>query len=108
MKRRDKGFTLVEVLIAFAILSLVLIGVFRSLALGQRGANEQALQTTALRLAESKLEVLGISEAIAPGQKSGRFDDRFRWEMNVTPYGSLNPSTFEAAKRPHWVTLTVL
>ncbi len=106
--RRERGFTLVEVLIAFAILAMVLIAVFRALAIGHRSVNEQATRIEAARLAQSKLETLGISEGLAAGLSDGRFDERYRWEMEVTPYASQFPSDYEAARRPYWVRLTVL
>ncbi len=104
----QRGFTLVEVLIAFSILAIILTGTFRSMALGHRGAHDSAARIEAVRLAESKLETLGISDPIASGQQQGQFSDRYRWEMSVTPYLSQNPGAYETAKRPHWVELTVL
>ncbi|MEM7426931.1 MAG: prepilin-type N-terminal cleavage/methylation domain-containing protein [Pseudomonadota bacterium] len=104
----ERGFTLVEVMIAFAILAVVLTGVFRAMALGNRGAHESAARIEAVRLAESKLDTMGILDAITEGTREGRFNERYRWEIEVTPYAAPDPNASVPLKRPHWVELTVL
>lgn len=36
--------------------------------------------------ARGKLDSVFVGESIRPGQSSGRFDDRFRWQLDVAPW----------------------
>ena len=45
---------------------------------------------TALRVAQSRLEAAGISEALAPGYREGTIANKFRWRQTVT---ELRPAT---------------
>ena len=41
--------------------------------------------TEATLWAENKLDTLGLGEALEPGGDSGRFDDRYRWSLQIDP-----------------------
>jgi general secretion pathway protein I len=80
-----RGFSLLEVLVAFVVLALVAVAAFRLLsgALGNVGAAEE--YTRAVLVAESAL-----AEATAPiataGTRSGEGEDgRVRWVVVITP-----------------------
>lgn len=83
---RARGFTLIEVLVAFAILALALGVLLQVFSGGLNNARVSEAYTTASLLAESKLAALGAEEPLAEGQSAGRFDDRFRWRVDVRPY----------------------
>jgi general secretion pathway protein I len=83
---RARGFTLIEVLVAFAILALALGVLLQVFSGGLENARVSEAYTTAGLLAESKLAALGAEEPLAEGQSTGRFDDRFRWRVDVRPY----------------------
>ena len=80
------GFTLIEVLVALAILSLSLAIIFSIFSVGLRGRRAAEDYEQATLLAESKLSSLGVAEPIREGESVGRFDDRFWWKTVVTPY----------------------
>ena len=83
---RSAGFSLIEVLIALAILGLALgaiAGVFGTGLLGHRAAADA---DTALAVAEEKLDAAGVVDRLAPGHSEGVFSGRFRWSVNVAPY----------------------
>jgi general secretion pathway protein I len=89
---RQRGFTLLEVLVAFAILALslgVLIHIFSTgldnLALGGQ-------YSRAILLAQSRLAALGVEEPLAAGGSSGEFGDGYRWHVTVTPYNLPAPT----------------
>jgi len=42
--------------------------------------------------ARSRLDSAFVGEPLKPGTTSGRFNDKFRWQLQVTPWGS-NPTT---------------
>lgn len=83
--RRADGFTLVEVLVAAAILVSVLtvaLGVFSSGAAGTRLADDYG---RALGVARDRMADLGGDAGIAPGSWSGTTPDRFEWRTTVEP-----------------------
>jgi general secretion pathway protein I len=99
-----RGFTLLEVLVALAVLSIslgALLPVFSSTL-----RNEDALsdQTTAILLAQSKLDALGTEIPIVDGKSQGRFDNGFTWRLEIGPYPFDRTS---ALVTPKMATLTV-
>ncbi len=84
---RRRGFTLIEILVALAILTLALTGLFQAFSGGLRSARVTSDYTTATALAESKLADLGAEASLTPGRREGRFEDGFRWTADVRPYG---------------------
>jgi prepilin-type N-terminal cleavage/methylation domain-containing protein len=85
-RRARAGFTLLEVVIALALLGLVLA----ALSQGVRGAligNDRAGgMQTALELAESRLAQLGVSGKLEAGTESGDAG-ALHWTTRVEPYG---------------------
>lgn len=81
---RDKGFTLIEVLIAFAILALTFASVFRafSSSFEQERRAEQAV-ARALE-ARSILEEFGESRPLEPGEEQGELSSGETWTATVT------------------------
>ena len=83
---RARGFTLIEVLVAFIILAVALGVLMQVFSTGLRNARVAENYTTATLYAESMLAAVGIEEPLAAGETSGDFDDRFRWRLDVQPY----------------------
>ncbi len=83
---RPRGFTLIEVMVAFVLLALVLGVLLQVFTGGLRSARVSEAYTMATLLAESKLAAVGIEEPLTAGETAGRFDDRFRWRLDVRPY----------------------
>jgi general secretion pathway protein I len=103
-----RGFTLIEVLVALAILSLSLSIIFSIFSVGLRGRRAAEDYEQATLLAESKLSSLGVAEPIREGESVGRFDDRFWWKTVVTPYHEAGrDEKKDLLRRPLLVTLIV-
>ncbi len=85
--RRQRGFTLIEVIIAFALLALaltLLLGSLSGAARQIRTANDSGRATLH---AQSLLAQLGVGEILQPGRKQGTFEQgRYRWTLEVEPY----------------------
>ena len=82
--RGQKGFTLLEVIIAFVIMALVLGASFETFSTGLRNAGTAGDYAGAVVRAEGKLALLGATERLAEGSSSGRFDDAYVWRLSIT------------------------
>ena len=82
-----RGFTLIEVIIAFALLALALTLLLGSLSGAARQVRHADDSGRATLHAQSLLAQLGVGEALRPGTRQGVFEQgRYRWVMQVTPY----------------------
>ena len=81
------GFTLIEVIVAFAVLALaltLLLGTLSGAAKQVRWADDAG---RAALHAQSLLDQTGVGEALQPGQRDGEFEDgRYRWTLQVEPW----------------------
>jgi general secretion pathway protein I len=85
-RRTTRGFTLIEVLVAFMILTLSLSVLFRIFSGGLSNVAVAGDYAQAVLLAESQLAAAGRSEPLAVGQSYGESGDRFRWRRTVESY----------------------
>ena len=85
--RRQRGFTLVEVVVAFLLLSVVLVTVFEIFTRGLSRAGDLDHYSRALAIAQSELASAGVEEQFAEGEIRGETDDRvFRWVVSTRKY----------------------
>lgn len=84
---RQAGFTLVEVLAAFAILTVSLAVVYPLLG-NARAIEDAATRRLATLLAQSRLAVVGGELALEDGVREGRFDNGWEWRVAVAPYAA--------------------
>ncbi|MCC6202937.1 MAG: prepilin-type N-terminal cleavage/methylation domain-containing protein [Gammaproteobacteria bacterium] len=83
--RRAGGITLLEVIVALALLSLSLAVVLRIFSGTSGAARVIADYSQALQVAESRLATL-VAEDYAPGDIDGPGDDYFRGQTSVSEY----------------------
>ena len=83
--KRDRGFTLIEVLVAFAILALTFTALVRIFGSGLTAADWVARERTAILLAQSRLAAVGIETPLTLGESSGESADGYRWRVAVEP-----------------------
>lgn len=100
---REAGFTLVEVLVAFAILSIVLLALFSGLSTALFGDRRAEFTRSALRLAKDELETAGVDKPLTPGVAIGRFANGMEWRLSVQPYAAGTSSATPA----YWVEIIV-
>jgi general secretion pathway protein I len=80
----ERGFALLEILVAFVILALGLGAVSAGIAIAMRSDGRSQTSRMAFRLAQSRLEAAGISEALVPGHREGRIASHYKWQETVT------------------------
>jgi general secretion pathway protein I len=81
---RQRGFTLLEAVVAFAIASLALVALFRATSDGLGGAEAAGNSIEATRRAQSILAAVGVTEKLQPGEQSGALENGFDWRVVVT------------------------
>lgn len=84
MRRAQRGFTLIEIVVAFVLLALVLVTSFEIFTGGMRRASDLEDYSRALLIAQSKLAATGTEEPLKDGDVQGESEDRrFRWAVAV-------------------------
>ncbi len=79
---RCRGFTLLEVLVAFLVLSLSLGVIMQILSLSARNTHAAENRQHALILAESKMAELLAEPELFTGSRRGEFNGKYRWEAD--------------------------
>lgn len=97
--RRAPGFTLLEVLVAVAILAVALGVLLQTFSTGLRSVASAERRTIATLLAESKLAAIGIETPLEAGETSGEFERGYRWLATVRPYLEPGRANGDAAER---------
>lgn len=82
-KNSDDGFTLVEVLVAFAILAMTLTLAFRSFGSGARGVNAADRQALAVAIAQSRLAAAGVETPLEEGTVTGTHEGGLHWRLTA-------------------------
>lgn len=83
--RAEAGFTLVEALVAFAVLAMVLAVALPLLAGGMRSVETADHRLAALALAESKLADATATWPVPIGTTEGDDASGQRWQLRVDP-----------------------
>lgn len=85
--KRQRGFSLIEVIVAFALLALALTLLLGSLSGAARQVRQADDYSRAALHAQSLLAGLGIEEPLKPGSRQGEWEaGRYRWTLQVTPF----------------------
>jgi general secretion pathway protein I len=80
---RNRGFTLIEVVVALAILGVGLTVIIELFSGGLRLARTSEEYTKAMSYAQMKMEEIATQQDIEEGIKEGEFDNTFRWKVGV-------------------------
>jgi general secretion pathway protein I len=82
--RSATGFTLLEVVVAIALMGAVLAAALELLAVGLRSAKTAGEYTQAVLMARLKLDELALQEP-EPMSSDGTFGEAYRWTDEVAP-----------------------
>lgn len=108
LRRNMHGFSLLEVVVAFAILALTLGTFWQVLSMSAKRATVVQETHRAVMLAEAKVSELGATGLAAPSSDSGEFDGTYRWQRRVERMNEVNRSERSPASRvPYRVVVEV-
>jgi general secretion pathway protein I len=86
MPRKGRGFSLLEILVAFVLLALAMSILMQIFSTSLNGATIADHYAKATMLAESKLASAGVEDTLKEGTIGGTFDDTFAWQVEIKPY----------------------
>ena len=78
--------TLIEVLVAFVILSLAMGVIMQIFSGGMRNARLAEGYSRAVFLAESRLAAVGLEQPLVAGEVVGQLPPDLRWRVTIIPY----------------------
>lgn len=119
-RRGERGFALVEILVAFVVLALGLGTISAGIAVAMRSDGRSQTSRVALRLAQSRLETAGIVRPLVAGRSEGLMVPNYRWQETVTPVqwraeppwppdrGQPNQKAGNGPLVPFWVEIEVV
>jgi len=84
--RSEKGFTLLEIMVAIAILGIALTVILQQFSTGLRTVTVTRNYTTALIHAREKLEEFCLTKKLSEKEESGEFENGYRWRVVISPY----------------------
>jgi len=98
-RHAQRGYSLIEVIVAFALLALALTLLLGTLSGATRQVRWAGDAGVAALHAQSLIATVGVGEPLSPGQSTGEFEDgRYRWTLQVAPWR--DPARVDAPLQP--------
>jgi len=85
---QDLGFTLLEVVVALAIASLAIVGLFQAASGGLLAVNTAGRVEEAVQRAQSHLAAVGRSAALIQGEFTDDDGGGYHWRLRARPVAS--------------------
>ena len=85
----DRGFILLEFLVAFSVLTVFLAAILTGLSVALRSDHQAAFLTRATVLARAKLAAAGVDYPLRPGTAGAELDNGYVWRADVRPFRSV-------------------
>ena len=83
LKSEDRGFTLIETLIATMILAVGIVTVLQLFSGGLRSVEASEKYTRAIFHAREKMDQFLMEDTLTEGILEGEFDDGYRWRAQI-------------------------
>jgi type II secretion system protein I len=87
MNKDERGFTLVELLVSLAILTIALAVLFASISSALERTRQNRDEALASSLVQSLLVRAQNDPSSLPGEKNGWYSEGYRWQIRIRPYG---------------------
>lgn len=84
----ERGFTLLEVLVAFSIFAVSMGLLFQIFSQGTRAAMLSDEYNRAIVIAQSRLAGIGIEDRLDVDEYHGRENDLYRWTVTIEPHAA--------------------
>jgi type II secretory pathway pseudopilin PulG len=105
-KAGQGGFTLLEFLVAFAILTMFIASMLIGIGVALRGDNQAAFVLMATAAAKSKLSSIAAEPVLQPGTSTGYTADRLLWRTTVHPYGLVRIAP-DRVLQGYWIDVAI-
>ena len=90
-RQRQPGFTLIEIIVALAILAVALGTLFQAFSTGLRATAVTDRRAAAVMLAQSLLDRIGQDIPLAAGEQAGVSEDGLHWSIAIAPSPLITP-----------------
>jgi general secretion pathway protein I len=87
-KANQRGFTLVELLVSLAILSIALAVLFSAISASLDRVRIGRDEALASALVQSLLARAGADRPLGIGETSGTYSNGYHWDVVIRPYGA--------------------
>ncbi len=105
--RKDTGFTLMEVLVALAIVGLGLAYYTRAMGDAYPSARSIKGYVATIATARSHLETVSRSAGIQAGEFSGTYPNRAVWHLTITELPNAQDPLRDSHEEAYWLALDV-
>jgi general secretion pathway protein I len=102
---REAGFSLLEVLIAFAIASMALTALIQLYATSATSARRSVDMVAATQIADNRLAALEDPAELVPGETAGTAEGGYAWRMAIVADDKIVPE--DLPLRLYFVTVAV-
>lgn len=82
-RRAARGFTLLEILVAFTLMAMIVAVLMRVFSGGLQGISRAEDYARATSIAESALARVGADIPFKEGDTNGEEGDRYRWTLSI-------------------------
>jgi len=107
--RGNRGFTLIEIVVAMLVLSIASAVLFEGFSVGFRNARTADDFAQAVLIAQTKLAPAGVAEPLSAGISSGEELDKYAWTVRVDPVEvALDDGTTPSQLQPFLVAVDVI
>ena len=86
-----RGFTLIEVLVAFAILALTMAALMQVFTSSLHGTTVADRHLMATMLARTVMDDLGTEIPLVPGEQSAKIEQGYSWTVRIQPSTAIAP-----------------
>jgi general secretion pathway protein I len=104
----QRGFSLIEVIAAIMLLAIAFTALMKVAGASVDLTQNAADHSEAAMWARSKLDSAFVGEPLKPGNTSGRFNAKFRWQLAVTPWNGAGATKPNAPLHLYQLDLDVL
>jgi len=103
----DRGFTLVETLVAISILAISLVVLMQLFSGGLKSSRLSDDYTRGIFHAREKMDEILLAQDLTPGAIGGEFDDGFRWKAQAVQLDIAEARDIQLPFRTFTITVDV-